>query len=129
MVQIPLTEVYQTGDAGSTVALGQTAVDGNLVGRSCSVTATISNNDSLHPGNTLVVTSGGASVQISGIEDAVGSSTLSGGTIVLGDSISASVVLGADGATSIGSRLSVACTALPDTEPPVATPGNPSYTG
>ncbi|MDH4280665.1 MAG: hypothetical protein OEW83_21580 [Acidimicrobiia bacterium] len=129
MIEIPIQEVYVSGDVGSSVAMGSADVAGDLVGRSCNVVATVTNQDSVHPGNTLVVSSGDSSVSIADIEDVADAVTTQGGTITLGDTISAAVVLGADGATSLGSSLTVTCDALPETEPTPPTPASPVYTG
>jgi len=129
MIEIPIQEVYVTGDVGSSVAMGSAEVADDLVGRSCNVMATVTNQESVHPGNTLVVSSGDSSVSIAGIEDVAGAVTTQGGTITLGDTISAAVVLGDDGATSLGSSLTVTCDALPETEPTPPTPASPVYTG
>jgi hypothetical protein len=129
MIEIPIQEVYVTGDVGSSVAMGTAEVSDDLAGRSCNVVATVTNQESVHPGNTLVVSSGDSSVSIAGIEDVAGAVTTQGGTITLGDTISAAVVLGDDGATSLGSSLTVTCDARPETEPTPPTPASPVYTG
>ena len=129
VIEVPIEEVYATGDVGSSVAMGSADVDADLVGRSCNVVATVANQESVHPGNTLVVTSGDSSVSIDGIEDVADAVTTDGGTITLGSTISAAVVLGEDGATSLGSSLTVTCEALPVTAPLTPTPAEPTYTG
>jgi len=129
VIEIPVTNVFATGAPGSTVALGQAAVDADLVGQSCSVVATVTNQASEHPGNTLVVTSGTSTVEVAGIEDAANAVTTQAGTLTLGDSISAAVLLGDDGATSLGSSLKVTCEVLPETPPTPPTQADPTYTG
>lgn len=129
MIEIPIQEVYVSGEVGSSVAMGSADVAAELVGRSCNVVATVTNQESVHPGNTLVVTSGDSTVSIAGIEDVADAVTTEGGTITLGSTISAAVVLGDDGATSLGSGLTVTCEALPQTEPTPPTPAAPVYTG
>lgn len=128
-VSIPMTDAYNIGAAGDTIQLGSTAVDAALQGRTCEVVATIANQSSVHLGNTLVVTSDGSSVSIPNIEDVADATVTSGGTITLGESLSAAVVLGADGATSLGSSLTVTCAALPVTPIAPAVPAAPAYTG
>lgn len=129
VIRIPVQEAYVTGDVGSSVPMGSADVDAALVGRSCNVVATVANQESVHPGNTLVVSSGDSSVSIAGIEDVAGEVTTEGGTITLGDTVSVAVVLGEDGATSLGSSLTVTCEALPETKPTAPTPADPTYTG
>ncbi len=129
VIEIPIQEVYATGEVGSSVAMGSADVADELAGRACTVEAVVTNGESVHPGNTLVVTSGDSSVSIDGIEDTADAVTTEGGTLTLGDTISAAVVLGDDGATSLGSRLTVTCEALTDAEPATPTPADPTYTG
>lgn len=115
VVEIPVSNVFVRGDVGSSVDMGQATVDAEMVGRTCNVVATVTNQSSVHPGNKLVVTSGDSTVEIPGIEDAADAVTVQAGTLTLGDTISVSVVLGDDGATSLGSSLKVTCEALPET--------------
>ncbi|MDH3302622.1 MAG: hypothetical protein OES24_19155 [Acidimicrobiia bacterium] len=129
IIEIPIQEVYVKGDAGSSVAMGSADVADEMVGRSCNVVATVTNQESVHPGNRLVVSSSNSRVEIAGIEDVPDAVTTNGGTITLGDTVTAVVVLGSDGATSLGSRLTVTCEALPEAEPTPPTPASPVYTG
>jgi len=129
IVEIPVAKVFASGEVGSTVDLGEAAVDAALVGRTCNVMATVANQSSVHPGNKLVVSSGDSTVEIPGIEDTADAVTVQGGALTLGDTISAAVVLGEDGATSLGSSLMVTCEALPETPPAPPTPADPTYTG
>lgn len=129
VIEIPIHEAYASGDVGSSVGMGSVDVAAELVGRSCDVVANVTNQESVHPGNTLVVSSGDSSVSIGGIEDEAGAMTADAGTITLGSTISAAVVLGDDGATSLGSSLTVTCEALPPTAPLAPTPASPVYTG
>ncbi len=124
-ISITVTETYVTGTPGDTVQIGSTAVDAALQGRTCEVVATISNQSSIHTGNTLVVTSGDSSVNMANIEDEADTTVTRGGTITLGETITAAVVLGPDGATSLGSSMSLACAALPVTPIAPAVPATP----
>ncbi len=129
VIDVPVEPVYDTGEVGASVAVGSAAVAAELVGRSCNVVVTATNQSSVHPGNTLVVSSGESSVSVAGIEDAAGAVSTEAGTITLGDTISLAVVLGEDGATSVGSSLKVTCEALPEATPTPPTPAEPTYTG
>ena len=129
VIEVPVAEVFVTGDVGSSVDMGQAEVDAAVVGQACNVTATVANQSSVHPGNTLVVSSGDSSVVINGIEDTADAVTVQGGTLTLGDTVSVAVVLGEDGATSLGSSLTVTCEALPVTEPTASLIETPTYTG
>lgn len=128
-VTIPTSDAYANGAEGDSVAIGSTSVDESLQGRTCEVTATITNQSSVHPGNSLVVTSGSSSVTIDDIEGEANGVVTKGGTITLADTISAAVVLGPDGASSLGSNLQLTCAALPVTPVAPVVPSTPTYTG
>ncbi len=128
-VTVPMTETYVTGTAGETVQIGSVDVDAALQGRTCEVVAAITNQSSVHLGNTLVVTSGDSSISMENIEDVADTTVTKGGTITLGQTITAAVVLGADGATSLGSSMNLTCAALPVTPVAPVVPATPSYTG
>ncbi|MDH3295670.1 MAG: hypothetical protein OER95_15230 [Acidimicrobiia bacterium] len=129
MVEIPVAHVYGHGEPGSSVAMGSAEVGDDLVGQTCDVVAKVTNQESAHPGNKLVVTSGDSSVEIAGIEDTAGAVTVKGGSLTLAKTVSVAVVLGEDGATSLGSSLAVTCEPLPATKPTSPTPTQPTYTG
>lgn len=126
---VPIQETYATGQAGDTVEVGSAEVPADLVGRPCTVNATVVNNQSTHVGNTMIIASGDSSVSISGIEDATDATMTGAGTLTLGSTVTASVVLGADGATSVGSSVTVSCDPLPVTPPPAPVTKEPNYTG
>ncbi len=128
-INVPVIEAYVSGDPGSTLEIGNTAVEADLQGRSCNVVAEITNGASVHPGNTLIVTSGDSQVEISGIEDVADSVRQEGGSLTLGPSIEVSVMFGDEGISSLGSSLTLVCEALPPTPPAPPVPGEPPYTG
>ena len=129
MVEIPVEHVYERGAPGTSVAMGSADVADDLVGQTCNVVATVTNQESVHPGNKLVVSSGDSIVEIGGIEDKAGAVTTQGGSLTLGETVTVAVVLGDDGATSLGSSLTVTCEPLPETPPTPPTQADPTYTG
>jgi len=129
LVEIPVEHVYERGESGTSVAMGSADVAADLVGQTCNVVATVINQESAHPGNKLVVTSGDSTVEIGGIEDVAGAVTTEGGSLTLGETVAVAVVLGDDGATSLGSSLTVTCEPLPETPPTPPTKSDPTYTG
>lgn len=128
-VDVPIGETYIGGEPGSSLQIGSSAVPDDLVGRTCSVVAEIVNADSIHPGNTLVVTSGDSTVEITDIEDAAGTFVREGGSLTLGATMDASIVFGPDGVSSLGSSLTLTCEALPPAPPPPSVEADPTYTG
>lgn len=114
---------------GSVHELGSAAVDADLVGLSCNIVATITNQVSVHAGNKLVVTSGDSTVEIEGIEDTADSAVTKGGSLTLADTITVSVMLGPDGASSLGSALTVTCEKPVEAPAPKPIVKDPTYTG
>ncbi len=128
-IEVPIEEIYTTGDPGSSVAIGSTEVAEDLQGRSCEISATVTNQSSEHQGNTLVITSGDSTVEVEGIEETADEVITSAGTLTLGTDIQVAVVLGDSGGTSLGSSLTVTCEPLPATPPPDPVVADPPYTG
>jgi hypothetical protein len=112
-IEVPITQSFASGAPGSTTALGSVPVPANLVGRSCTAQAVVTNQESIHPGNTLIITSGASSVSVAGIEETPGSVTSQAGVLTLGDSITVSLQFGNDGLSSLGSNLTVTCAPIP----------------
>ena len=84
---------------------------------------------SLAPIRWLIVASGNSTVEIQGIEDVADFVTQQQGSLTLGETVVVSVELGNDGATSLGSSLSVTCEPLPPAPPPKPVVKEPTYTG
>lgn len=101
-IEVRVEERSATADPGTNVALGSTAVPTELRGRTCRASVTVTNGDSTHTGNRLVVSTGSSNLVVDGIEETPGSVTTTGGTLTLGSSLDVSVVLGSTGATSLG---------------------------
>jgi hypothetical protein len=115
------------GDPGTVHELASATVDPLLQGSTCTVMAIASNNESVHPGSDLVVSSGASSVRVADVEAAPNKVTEGDGTLVLGPQLTVSVILGGDGVFSGGVQLTVTCeappptTGPPTTEPPTTT--------
>lgn len=128
-VEVDIGDIVVQGETGSSQQIGSATVDPELVGRSCELKATVTNQSSVYPDNTLVVTSGDSRVDIAGIEAEADGVTVAGGTLTLGQTIEVNVVLGSLGVSSLGSSLTVTCEPLPPTPPPPSVEGEPTYTG
>ncbi len=129
-VDVPIGDTAVAGQPGDVIPLGSAAVAADLVGRACEITAVVTNQESAHPGNKLIITSGDSTLELDGIEDVANEVTTSTGTVTLGSSIDVAVMLGPDRTlSSLGSSLTVTCVALPPSPPPPAVEGQPTYTG
>lgn len=97
------------GDEGEEVVLAERAVDPADVGATCSGTLTTENNSSVHPDNTLVITTGDTRAEIPNVEEFPGEMLVIEETLVLGDSIVVSMIFGPNGVTSGGMTLVLEC--------------------
>ncbi|MDY7103355.1 MAG: hypothetical protein S0880_19400 [Actinomycetota bacterium] len=113
-IEIPLDSVVRA-DEGSETELGSAPVPAELQGATCEAEAQADNQESVHPGNDLVVTTGGVEAVIPGVEDEPGQVSVSAGTVVLGETITVSLRMGPDEVFSGGLVVSVDCTAPPET--------------
>lgn len=129
-ITISVGTVYLTAEPGSQIVLGSTQVDSDVAGANCSwsVSATGTNQHSVHPGNDIVVTSGGTSVTLSGVEDVAGGQTTAATTGPVGSEVTATLVMGPDGIFSGGvtvrltaSECVTTTTAAPTTTEPTTT--------
>lgn len=100
-----------TGNEGDVVELVSQPVDAALVGQTCSVAGATENNGSVHPGNDVLIATGGASATVAGTEDQPGQVVSGSGTVVLGDTINVSLRFGPDGVSSGGVTLTFTCEA------------------
>ncbi|MDH3681496.1 MAG: hypothetical protein OEV40_16290 [Acidimicrobiia bacterium] len=128
-IDIPIGQTYVSGEPGSALQIGSSPVPEDLVGRTCNVVAEIANGASVHLGNTVVVTSGDSTVEITGIEDVADGVVMEGGSLTLGTTMNVSIVFGPDGHSSVGSSLSLTCEALPPAPPAPPVEAEPTYTG
>lgn len=122
------TQVF-SGAPGSTVTLGSVAVPAALKGQSCNLAVEIINQDSVHPGNSVTITSGTSSVKIDKVEEAPNTTVKGGGVLTLDGTVEAKLTFGAEGTSSIGSDLKVTCETLPPAPPPTPVKETPKFTG
>ena len=115
------------GSEGEVVQVTQVAVDADLIGATCTGTATVRNNESMHPGNDFIISSGGTSVVVADFESAAGGVTTATSDLVLGETITASVRLGPHGVASLaGDTLVVATVCQPTTTTTTTPPPAPT---
>jgi hypothetical protein len=104
----PQTVLY--GAPGSVSTVATETVPHQFVGKSCEMRVTTENNSSVHPGTSVIFTSGPSSITVNGVENSVRGGLLSSQTLVLGSTIVVDVKLGPDGSSSMGFRASFDCT-------------------
>lgn len=96
------------GEEGERVALGTFDTPTDLIGNTCSVTASGNNNTSVHPENDVEVTSQNTVVLV-GVEDTENKTTTASGSLTLSDVISFTLVLGPDGVYSAELQVTLDC--------------------
>lgn len=105
-----------SGAPGDVITLGSQSVAGRYVGLTCQGTYSASNNASVHPDTQLIISSGGSSVTINGVEDAPGATRTATQPLTLGDTITIAVRLGPDGVASMaGQAVTMDCPAAATT--------------
>ena len=97
------------GDAGEIFRVASVNVDPGMLGWLCAGTAQTANNASEHPNNDFILGSGGSSAEILDWEAVAGGITSTSGTLVLGESITVDLRLGADGVSSGGVLITLTC--------------------
>ncbi len=106
------------GDAGEVIEVAEVAVEPALVGGTCDGQGSTANNASEWDGNDLIIATGGTSTVIHDFEAVAHATTVSEGTVVLGDTVTLSIRLGPRGVSSAGLRLVLSCQPVP---PPTTT--------
>ena len=100
--------------------IGSWPVPADLVGRECSATSQPSNNESIHPGNDLIIASGGDQIILPGVEDS-SQPVSSVGFLTFDTTVTVTLVMGADGVYSAGLGVVFDCRPPTTTEVPPST--------
>ncbi len=134
-ITIELDGVLTGFNEGDVEPLVSEPVDPALVGATCDGVLTTDNNGSVHPGNTLIITTGGETVEIPNVEDEPGQTLeFPGEGVVVGETIDISIRFGRNGITSGGLTLILDCvqpqqTTTTSAETTTTTPGGGVETG
>jgi hypothetical protein len=120
-IDIPIDTVVDDAPPFEQHILATQAVDPADEGKSCEVTIIGTNQESMHPGNNLVVGSNGSSVTAFDVEREPGAITEAVGTLVLGPTVTVELFLGPDHVFSAGLVVSIDCIQV-SPEPPVVRP-------
>jgi hypothetical protein len=133
-LEVPLPTLVRA-PAGTEHLLASTTVPSDLVGKRCAVTIQGTNQESVHPGNDLVIASGEDALVLPDVEaEAFGESEREG-SLRLGDGLTVTLVMGSDGVFSAGMTVRVSCpetssssTSLPTTSSSLPTTTVPETT-
>lgn len=97
------------GEEGSTSQLADVAIDADRIGASCTLRVHTENQFSVHPGNDLLITTGGTQSVIEDVEAEPDAGRDLSAAIVLGPDLLVELRFGADQVSSMGFDLSVEC--------------------
>jgi hypothetical protein len=103
----------------------------HLVGSECSVTVDTTNNDSVHPGNNLIVASGGSQATLADVEREGGVHTTASQQVTLGPDVTVTIVLGSGDTdplqtSSVSGTATFTCAPPPTTLPVTTTTAPPT---
>lgn len=107
-IVIPLPTVIRASQ-GAEIPLSMTQTAEAFVGETCGVSARAENQSSVHPGNDLVIESGGGEIILHDVEAQPGGVVTATGTLVLGETIVITLVMGADEVFSAGIEVRFQC--------------------
>lgn len=107
-ISVPI-DTYKIGAVGSVHELASKDVSSSHQGMVCVVNATARNQESVHPNNNLIVSSGSTSVELKDVERAGGILTTANGSLTLGSKVTVKLVLGQDGGFSGGLDVNISC--------------------
>lgn len=107
-ISLPIEAVVRAPE-GDVVLLGSVDVDEELVGRTCSWEFHALNSRSVHPGNDLILATGGAEWLIENVELVAFDDLVVTGSFQLGETVSVSLRMGPDEVFSEGVTVEVVC--------------------
>jgi LPXTG-motif cell wall-anchored protein len=128
-IVVPIDNI-SAGPVGSTVVVGTAAVAPEFQGVECIATAIVRNQESQHPNNDLIITSGSNTVVIPDVESIAFETSEFQLPIVLSESVSVALRFGSDGFFSGGIDVQFDCAQdLPSSSDVPPTTVAPSTTG
>lgn len=105
---VPIDDI-EAGPIGSTVIVGTADVEPEFQGIECIATAVVYNQESAHPNNDLIITSGGNTVEVPNVESASFETRSYMLPIVLGSTVTVSLRFGSDEYFSGGIEVQFDC--------------------
>lgn len=113
-IVVPIDTIVR-GPEGSTHLLASVEVPEPLQGQDCLIAARADNQGSVHPDNDLVVESDGSSIVLPDVEREPGVVTVAEGELLLGSTLSVSLIMGPDGVFSAGVHVGICAVPPPPT--------------
>ncbi len=107
-ISVPIDTVVRAGQ-GEVVQLDSTAINPELVGATCEYEFHSTNQESVNPGNDLILSTGGTETVIPGVEDAPDQELDVAGSVTLGETLTVSVRIGPNEIFSAGLSVELVC--------------------
>ncbi len=101
------TDTVVYAEPGTLIELGRVPVDTDLAGPLCTWEASVTNQNSAHPGNDIIVRSGDSELVLSEVEATEGKVTTNSGSAYLVDEVVVTLRMGPDGVFSGGLDLTI----------------------
>ena len=112
-VEIDISTVMHA-PVGSITQLATEDVPAEFHGQTCQVESAVADNQqSTHPGNNLIVASGGTEVVLENVEDQPDGHVVADGLLTLGPTIVVSLQMGEDHTFSAGMAVTITCQPIP----------------
>ncbi len=117
-ISVPLV-TFILADEGEIVVLASVDVEEELVGDTCNWDFHSTNQESVHPGNDLILSTNGVDTIVPGVEDSPDQVLDVAGSFELGETVTVSLRMGPDKMFSAGLHVELVCE--PDEAPATAT--------
>lgn len=110
VLEVPIDTIVRE-EQGSVIELASVEVPEDAIGLLCTGVVTTANQESVHPGNDLIVETGDSSVRFEDVEDIPGRTITGSGSFVLGGTFTVFLVMGPEQIFSGGLVVVVECEA------------------
>lgn len=108
LITIEVDEVL-FAEPGSVTVITEVDVSSPFVGQECQIIALSENQVSIHPGNDLLISTGGGQTVIADVEAEPDAQITRSATVLLGPRIAIALRMGPDGVSSLGFDMSLDC--------------------
>jgi hypothetical protein len=96
-------------EPGSLQSVAVEAIPAELQGQTCDVRVVAENGTSVHPGNTVIISTGTSKMETAGVEDNPNGQVVGVQSLTLGETMAVQLLMGAEGLSSLGFTIGVDC--------------------
>ncbi|MCP4226244.1 MAG: hypothetical protein GY773_23150, partial [Actinomycetia bacterium] len=115
-------------EPGSLQNVAVEAIPAELQGQTCDLRVVAENGSSVHPGNTVIITTGTSRMETAGVEDAPDGQVIAVQPVTLGETLTVQLLMGPEGLSSLGFTVGVDCQEPPPVAPVTETPAETTET-